>query len=186
MLIKMSDWFHKTSKKGWLVLLFVVLDVAFVAGVMPYMGAIMALAANNGTGPLDLNLFYTPEQAFAAINAYGETGRSVYRIIELTADIIYPVIYTLAFGLLISWLAARGFAADSRLQRLNLLPVGAWLFDLLENIGIVTLLSIYPSMPTALAAITAVFTSAKWLFAFGSILTILVSLGAWVIKAVRK
>ena len=89
--------------------------------------------------------------------------------IELTADIIYPIIYTLFFGLLISWLFQRAFRSDSPMQKYNMTPVGAWFFDLLENAGIVSMLATYPSQPAALAWLTMIVGSLKWLFAVGSI-----------------
>jgi len=63
--------------------------------IMPPAGGIMAFAANNHVTPLDLMFFYTPAKAFEMMDKYGEAGRAVYLKIELTADIIYPIIYTL-------------------------------------------------------------------------------------------
>ena len=70
--------------------------------VMPLAGGILALAANNSVTPLELIFLYTPEQAFDMIEKYGEAGRSLYFRIELTADILYPITYTLFFGLILS------------------------------------------------------------------------------------
>jgi hypothetical protein len=91
-------------------------------------------------------------------------------------DIIYPIVYTLFFGLLISWLFQRGFKSDSNMQKWNATPVGAWLFDLLENLGIVSMLSMWPSQPVLIAWLTTIFTMAKWLFAGASVLLVLVGL----------
>ena len=186
MLINISTWLQKTSKNGWLVLASFVLNMLFMGLVMPYAGAILALAVGNGTGPLDLRFFYTPQEALAAVEAYGESGRAIYRIIELSADVIYPLVYTLAYGLLISWFFQRGFAAGSPWQRANLLPVFALFFDLLENAAIVILLSVFPSAPFFLAALAALFTLLKWVFAFGSIFCLLIGLLAWLVSKFKK
>ena len=105
----------------------------------------MAFAVNNHVIPLDLMFFYTPAKAFEMMDKYGEAGRAVYLKIELTADIIYPIIYTLFYGLLLSWLFQRSFKSGSKIQKWNVMPVGAWFFDLLENVGIVSILAMYPS-----------------------------------------
>ena len=102
------------------------------------------------------------------VESYGETGRAAYRTFELTGDIIYPIIYTLFFSLGITWLFQRGFAPNSGMQKYNVVPFGAWFFDLLENLGIVSMLSVFPSTPAALAWVTAIFTVVKWLFAGAS------------------
>jgi hypothetical protein len=88
----------------------------------------------GGVQPLDLMLFATPEKIFGMIERYGEFTRSFYRNVELTVDIIYPIIYLFFFGLLISWLFQRGFAPGSSMRKYNIMPLGAWFFDLIENI----------------------------------------------------
>jgi len=97
--------------------------------------------------------------------SYGEEGRASYRTFELTGDIIYTIVYTLFFAFFITWLFQRGFPSGSKMQKLNVVPFGGWLFDLFENLGIVAMLSVYPSMPAALPWISAIFTVVKWLFA---------------------
>lgn len=168
MLNTISQKFHVWTT-GWRVLILLVLDGLMMGYIMPVASAIMALAANNSVMPLDLMFFYSPAKAFAMIEKYGAAGRAVYMKIELTADIIYPIVYTLFYGLLISWLFQRAFKSDSPMQKYNMMPVGAWFFDLLENVGIVSMLTMYPSQPAALAWLTMIVGSLKWLFAVGSI-----------------
>lgn len=174
MLNGISKKFHAWAK-GWLVIVLMLLDMFFMGFVMPLIGGLM----KSGTGleqPLDLMFFSSPEKTFAMIERYGEFGRPFYRNVELTVDIIYPIIYTLAFGLLISWLFQRGFKSDSKMQKLNVFPIGAWFFDLLENLGIVTMLSMWPSQPSVLAWLTTIITMIKWVFAGGSMVLIVVGL----------
>jgi hypothetical protein len=146
----------------------------------------MAFAANNSVLPLDLMFFYTPDKAFEMIEKYGEAGRSIYFKIELTADIIYPIIYTLFYGLLISWLFQRAFKPDSKMQKWNVMPVGAWFFDLLENVGVVSMLSMYPSKSSFMAWLTMIFSSLKWIFAFITIGLVLVGLVRATMNRFRK
>jgi hypothetical protein len=162
-----SQKFH-TWTTGWRVLILLVADGLMMGYVMPLASGLMAFAANASVMPLDLMFFYTPEKAFAMIEKYGEAGRALYMKIELTADIIYPIIYTLFYGLLLSWLLQRAYKPESSMQKLNAMPAGAWLFDLLENVGVVSMLAMYPSQPSVLAWITMIFGSVKWAFALAS------------------
>jgi hypothetical protein len=133
----------------------------------------------GGTGleqPMDLQFFSTPAKLFAMVASYGEFGRPFYRNVELTVDILYPIIYMLAYGLLLSWLFQRAFKPDSKMQKWNVMPIGMWLFDLLENLGIVTLLSTFPAQLTAAAWLTTIFTMVKWMFAAASMLLIVIGL----------
>ena len=50
------------------------------------------------------------------------------------------------------------------MQKWNVMPVGAWLFDMLENAGIVSMLLMYPSQPEIMAWLTMLFGSIKWGF----------------------
>lgn len=174
----MLDKLSQTLKKfanGWLVMIFMAADVLFTAVILPAQEAKMR-SASGGTGPIDLKLFYTPDQVYSMVASYGEAGRADYRLFELTGDIIYPIVYTLFFSLLITWLFQRGFAPTSKMQSWNVMPFGAWLFDLLENLGVVGMLSMYPSTPPLLAWLSTIATLIKWLFAIGSILLMLVGL----------
>ena len=150
MLNTLSRKFHAWAT-GWRVIILLIADALMMGYIMPLAGGLLALAANASVMPLDLMFFYTPDQAFAMIEKYGAAGRDLYMNIELTADIIYPIIYTLFYGLLLSWLFQRGFKPESKMQKYNVMPVGAFLFDMLENVGIVTMLSLYPAQPAAMA-----------------------------------
>jgi hypothetical protein len=171
---------------GWRVLFLLIADVIMMGYIMPVSSAILALAANNSVLPLDLMFFYTPAEAFAMIEKYGPAGRAFYMKIELSVDIIYPIIYTLFYGLLISWLFQRAFNPDSKMQRWNVAPVGAWLFDLLENIGILTMLALYPSQSAILAWLTMLLGLVKWALAFLSIGLALVGLVKAAMNRFRK
>lgn len=174
MLSKFSEKLYQWAN-GWVVLVFVILDGFFAGFVMPLIGGLM----QDGTGqiqPLDLMMFAPPNETFAMIKHYGESGRVFYRNVELTADILYPIVYLFAFGLLISWAFKRGTASNSNLRKWNVAPLGAFIADLLENVTIVTLLSIFPSQPVILGWLLFIFTTVKWLFAGVSILLILYGL----------
>ena len=185
MLNAISQKFHAWTT-GWRVFILFLADALMAGYIMPVAGGIMALAANNSVMPLDLMFFYTPNQAFEMMERYGKAGRSVYLRIVLTADIIYPIIYTLFFGLFLSWLFQRGFSPDSHMQRWNVAPVGSLAFDLLENVGIVSMLSMYPSIPAGMAWITMIFGSMKWVFFAITIVLLLTGLVKAAMNRFRK
>jgi hypothetical protein len=185
MLNRVSQKFHSWAN-GWRVIILLIIDALMMGYVMPLAGGIMAFAANNHVTPLDLMFFYTPSLAFEMMDKYGEAGRAVYLKIELTADLIYPIIYTLFYGLLLSWLFQRGFRSDSKIQKWNVMPVGAWFSDLLENVGIVSMLAMYPSKSAPLAWLTMIFGSLKWAFFLVTIVLVLVGLGRAAMNRFRK
>jgi hypothetical protein len=167
-----SERFYQWNK-GWLIFILFLLDGFFSGFLLPLVQGMMQ-DGKGGIQPLDLMLFASPEKIFGMIERYGEFNRPFYRTVELTVDIIYPIVYLFFFGLLISWLFQRGFASNSPMRKFNLAPLGAWFFDLLENIVIVVLLSIFPSQPTALAWALTLISAIKWFFAGTSMLLILI------------
>lgn len=185
MLNAISEKFHAWTT-GWRVIILLIAESLMMFYIMPLAAGIMAFAANNSVLPLDLMFFYTPDQAFEMIEKYGEAGRAVYLRIELTADIIYPIIYTLFYGLLLSWMFQRAFKPDSKWQKWNVTPVGAFFFDLLENVGIVSMLSMYPSIPAFIAWLTMLFGSLKWGFFLVTIGLVLVGLVRAAMNRFRK
>ena len=107
--------------------------------------------------------------------SYGD-ARRFWICMYLTWDIVNPILYTLSFSLLISWLFQRGLKPGSMPQRLNVLPVGAGLSDLLENVCIVTLLAVYPAQPATVAWVSTISTMGKVSFLGVSTLLVLAGL----------
>lgn len=182
MLERLSKTLRRFAK-GWLVLALLALTLSFEGFIFPALD--QAITA-GGAGPLDLLFFYTPQQAYEQIAAYGPDGRAAYRLTQLTADVLFPLVYSLFFGLLLSWLFQRGFPAEAGIQRWNVIPLGAFLFDYLENFSIVTLLTIYPAAPIGLAWVTAVFTMMKWCFVGISFGLVLVGAAAAIWKSLTR
>lgn len=183
MLQKFSNWLGRIAK-GWLILVFLLIEGAFMGIILPRAEAVIK-AVSGGVGVIDLMFAPPPAQILAAIEAYS-TARPFYATIELTADILYPISYAFFYSLLMSFLLQRAFDKESKIQWLNLLPFGAWLFDLIENVYILTLLFNYPAQSPVVAGMLTVVNGIKWAFAGLSILSLVFALGAWVVKKIRK
>lgn len=141
------------------ILLFLALYLVFVLGIFPYFAA-----ETSAAQPIDLAFHYSVEQVYEWIESYGDEGRSRYMIGELTIDLLYPVVYTCLFAGLIGWLT--NFEQGGHYRWLAALPASIWLFDLIENLGIVTMLYNYPQQLVQVANVTSWVTSIKWSLAF--------------------
>ena len=170
MLSKLSRIFHNWTK-GWLTIVLFIALIVYIVITLP----ILQKLPGGDIVSLDAQLFYTPEEAFATVASYGDSAR-LWTLLYLTWDVMTPILYTLAFSMSISWLFQRGFKPVSKMQKLNIIPIGAGLFDLLENISIVSLLSLYPNEPVYIAWISTVCTMIKTSFLGISILLILIGL----------
>jgi hypothetical protein len=175
--------FLNRQATGRNIFIYLVIFIFFNAVVLSWAGGRIE-AISSGVGPIDLLFSYTPDQAYEMVEAYGEEGRSFYAAIELTADVIYPLVIFLLFGSLLAYFTSRAFPADSPVQKFVALPVLGLVTDYLENIGIVSALLTYPSRLDTLVQFANVFTMLKWLSAGLTILLIVVGLIALLVKRI--
>jgi len=133
---------------------------------------------------LDTFFAYTPEQAKMVLACFGPL-LAKYRLIELTLDLVYPVVYSLFFSMVLTALARNSPRLLNLLQYLLLFPIFAWFFDLLENASISVLIAQYPDFPPILAQIASLSTSLKWI-CVGLNVLIIIGLGlyraVWAVK----
>lgn len=167
------------------ILLLLAVFVIVNAGLLPVLGARIE-ALSGGVGPLDLRLAYSPAEAYTALAAYGDEGRQLYLLIELTLDLIYPLVYGLFFALTIVYCLRPVLAKTHILQRAALLPLVAMLADWGENAGLALLLLNYPNRMDGLAAFTSTVTTIKWIFAFSAMAATAAALIALVVQRMRS
>ncbi|GAB3548757.1 hypothetical protein [Spirosoma fluminis] len=159
MLTSLSTFLYRIA--SWKTLLVaVLLYVPFPAYILRTLEANMNALAGRILGPIDLLIGYDPAKIQQMVAAYGPEGRAIYAQGELTADIAYPLIYTLLFCLVLSLLFQNRLYTPFRL--VNVVPLGALLFDLFENGCIVYLLKAYPTSSDLIASLCSVFTNLKW------------------------
>jgi len=107
---------------------------------------------------------YSYQYAIGLLSALGRTGRATYLYRQLPLDFVYPCLFAVSFCLLLSWLFAKSLRADSKMFYLCLVPLFAGLFDYLENICIILMLTSFPDVPELLVASASAFTIVKSTF----------------------
>lgn len=183
---EVSDWIISiASGRTVLAALAGILVTGFLVNGRPF-GIAELKSITGGVGILDMEVFYSPEQAYRFLSAMGEAGRSfeLTRIIPL--DLLVPFFYALFLSTFISWLLHRWLPEKSPWQRLNVIPVIGALFDYIENLGIIAMLLAWPMEMFSIAQITMAATLLKFGF---SILAFVILLGAmvgWAVTAVQQ
>ena len=150
-----------------MALLALAIFLLFAALVLPDQAAEAEVYAGDAGSP-DLSLFYTAEDLYRMAAAYGEDGREAYVRARFTFDLIWPLVYTLFLVTAISWVFGRAFSPGSLWQRANLAPVGAMLFDYLENMATSAVMMRYPNPTPVVDMLAGFVTTAKWAFVGGS------------------
>jgi hypothetical protein len=179
-----TAWLYKHASVRNIILAIMVI-IPFNALIFPLMsGRFRELA--NGMQTLDVQLGYLPGEAIAQISQYGEAARKFYILIELTADLFYPVVYATLFSLVIALVLKAGKGQSLPYHQLALLPVLMMAADYVENFSIVLMLTFFPTLSTpAVAWVASVASFLKWLWGGFSILALLIGSGILVTKLIR-
>jgi len=104
---------------------------------------------------------YSYEYANELLENLGDSGRDLYLYNQLPLDFLYPGLFAISCSLLLSWLFLKTKTSSSRLFYLCLVPVAAGVFDYIENILIVSLITSYPEISLGLVGISSFVTIAK-------------------------
>ena len=88
--------------------------------------------AGKEIGPIDVRFGYNPKRTLQMVEEYGEAGRAYYKQVEMSLDILYPIVYAFLFAVLITIIYRR--LINGPVRHLNILPfVGmAEIFKLLK------------------------------------------------------
>lgn len=142
--------------------------------LFPFFPKLMGLASFSIHNILDLKLSYTPDIVYSLFSQLEEDGRNVYKSSTLFIDMPYAIFYGFVYSFSLVLLLKKTSFSDNSF--LILVPFGISFFDILENIGILSLLYHYPTRLNHLVVSTSLATSLKWLFAVLSILLLIILL----------
>lgn len=111
---------------------------------------------------LDDPVIYTSADINIILASWGESGRVLQMWFHITWDIVVPVLYSLLFAFIISWVFNKGVKSDSKLHLLNLFAITGGLADILENLTIIFLILAFPSQNDFLVLLKNCFTILKY------------------------
>jgi len=181
---KLSQFFYDISL-GWVALAGVLILVLFGALFLPGQTQITQ-AYSKGSGSPDTSLFYSSKELYQMAHLYGEEGRQSYLRARWTFDLAFPVVYSFFLVTSISWLLARLTTAGTKWRLLNLVPAGAFVLDLLENISTSLVMASYPVHCPPGELLAPVFTPIKWLLVSASFVVLMVAFASKVVAILRK
>ena len=122
---------------------------------------------------------YSTDYALELLETLGEQGRDLYLTRQIPMDLIYPGLYLVTYTLLLSYIFEHAFSDGSFMQHLVFVPVLGGVFDYLENIGIIVMLTTYPDFSSTVAQATNLFSVSKSLFTTVFFVLLIVGLVKW-------
>ena len=137
-------------------ILFIVVECIFSFSLLPHFATI-----TGGERIIDMKIFYSYEEVYSTINAYGQDGINYYEKIQLL-DLIFPLTYAFAFSSVIARLFNRVNEVSEKAQLVILIPFITALLDYIENLGIFIMLRLHPHRYFIVALITNIITVLKF------------------------
>jgi len=149
---------HLNGKK--ILLLFLITN--FVYGFMLLVTIPKVMSFSDGIKLLDMMpIGYNAEYVNTLFNTLGEKGRFLYLYRQIPIDMVYPFLFGVSYFLILAYFLNKLNKLKSLFYYLCFLPVIAGIFDYFENIGIIFMLSNYPSYSQNLIMSTNLFTIIK-------------------------
>ena len=178
----MRTLIEKNVSGTGILLLFLITNLVY--GIMLFITIPKVMSFSGGMKLFDLSPFgYSVEYADALLRSLGMEGRSAYLYAQLPFDMIYPFLFGVTYCLMIAYFLNKLEALKGPLFYLCCLPVGAGIFDYLENIGIITMLRGYPNNPDYLILTTSSFTIIKSMLSAAGFMVLII---AWLIFSAKK
>ena len=161
-------------------LLFLALYVLFAGYFLKNAEDKINALAGKSVGVIDLTFGYNPSGTLAMIADYGEAARAYYARTEMTTDLLFPIVYAFLLGIALALL----YRSTSYVW-FCIIPFYCLLFDYLENITIVILLTTFPQQYVSVAILCEIFKLIKWLLFGATILLVVVGVFVRVTKRTR-
>lgn len=156
-----SEWFYRNLGKWPWALVAVVGFVTFLATVSTAQAEKTDEYASGVDLP-DTSPWYTPSDVYGAAEAIGQFGRDSYVEARYTFDVVWPIVYTLFFIILLSWVFRQVTRPGSRWRLINLFPVVPIVFDFLENLAASIVMTRFPAETPGVVHVLPVFSLLKW------------------------
>lgn len=96
--------------------------------------------------PLDIQIGLTVDSVITFLDSIGPEGRNYYFWNELTLDMLFPLVYSIAYTLLLVELIKVCHLQVNAIKYVALLPLGIGISDIIENIHILIVIHQYPSL----------------------------------------
>jgi hypothetical protein len=181
----MKEFIYRNIEGKKVLLLFILTNIIYIsmlAITIPYI-----MKFSNGLKLLDMMpMGYNAEYVNSLMNTLGEHGRNAYLFIQLPLDMIYPFLFGISYCLIFAYFLNKFGKLRSPLFYICLLPLIAGIFDYLENIGIITILSNFPNHSNLSIILTNYFTVTKSTFTTIYFVALIITIIIFVIKAIRN
>jgi hypothetical protein len=169
----------------WTALAVTAIYIWFIATVMPQQ-SLDSAAYSGEWGAPDRHLFYTPDELYAEISRWDESGRDDYINFRLGLDIVWALAYT---GFLVGWISlllGQVWPPGHPARLLNTFPLITLLADYSENGLGIWLVANADIRMDMLAWLATLMTAGKWISLVLAHGILVYAAGAALLKKIRS
>ena len=178
--------FLQSASKGRTVLILFILTNVFYGAILGYsIPLVLSFAPESVLFDMSPT-GYSYDDAIILLQSLGREGRNAYLAVQIPIDLVYPGLFAISYGLLITWVLKKFLPRQSRLFFFAFVPVFAGIFDYLENAAVVAMLNGFPDISEAIVTSASSFTIAKSGLTTLFFVGLLVALVYWAIWRLRK
>ena len=153
--------FMQKHSTGKVIIVLLVLTMTVYLTMLSY--SIPAVTAFAPELPIfDLSpLGYSFNYANELLNALGIEGRNLYLSTQLPLDFIYPGLFSITYSLFLVWLFGKIFNVNSKIYYFAFVPFLAGVFDYVENVFIIKMITSFPDLQVTTVNVASTFTILK-------------------------
>lgn len=169
---RLSRFFLKNTKISLVVIPLVAIIFLFI--LLPTFEEFLNIDTSHVS--LDKPMLYSASEINSILTDWGEEGRKSQFLLHITWDLLLPLFYFFFLGFLLSLLLRNVYEKGSRVHYLNLVSLVA-VIDILENISLFILITLYPNTPTLVCWIKTSLTLIKYyIFGPGIVIALIVGI----------
>ncbi len=157
-ILQCIEWLLKPFHFGGLCVVFLL----FVGFILPSVEENIEAFAGKNIEILDLQMGFSVKKGFEILEMYSPRGREIYLLAEISADIMYPLVYSFLLASILFFLVKKAKLTETKFKNLIFLPFMVQLFDYVENIFIVSTLIYFEQQPSTSLQIAALANALKW------------------------
>jgi len=181
---KFIHYLQKLASGKTVLILFIVTMSVYLLMLFYTIPMVESFAPN--TALFDLSPSgYSYSHAMSLLEELGNEGRQFYLSRQLPLDFIYPGLFAVSYTLLLIWLFSKSFKDTSKIFYLAFIPALGGLFDYLENIYIIRMISAFPDLSARLVQTASTFTMLKSVFTTVFFLVLFAGFAAFVFTRSR-
>ena len=180
----LRELLYRKSKGKTVLIFFVLSTLVYVCMLSITIPKVMEFAGGMKL-PDMMPSGYDSEYVQTLFAALGENGRQAYLYNQIPLDMIYPLLFGIAYSLLFIYFLKKTNLPWSPYFYFSFLPPIAGISDYIENIGIIIMLREYPDFSANTVSITNTFSilkSSTTTIYFVALIILLIVLGVQYMK----